>query len=157
MGKQFECVRSQSKGMIKGMIEKGLGGLAIAFLILGGIPSAAMPQTCTINCRSRQIQFTPGQRIRLQMINQTAGLVLVEQVVRTSPVPILPGQQLDLDPNFGTEPNISVVFWDETALPLNAILFRPSPDTLRIEIRPGGRPPGDRSIYIENDGKVSIL
>lgn len=144
-------------GTMNGMIGKGLGGLAIAVLLLGGISPTAMSQTCTMSCRSRQIQFTPGQRIRLQMVNQTASLVLVEQVVRTSPVPILPGQQLDLDPNFGTEPNVSVVFWDETALPLNAILFRPTPNTLRIEIRPGGRPPGDRSIYIENDGKVSIL
>jgi hypothetical protein len=91
------------------------------------------------------------------MVNQTAGLVLVEQVVRTSPVPVLPGQRLELDPTFGTEPNVSVVFWDETSLPVVAILFRPNPNTLRIEIRPGGRPPGDRSVYIENDGKVSIL
>ncbi|MBD1853559.1 hypothetical protein [Leptolyngbya sp. FACHB-711] len=142
--------------MIK-MIKKVLGGLAIGVMVLGGTMLPAISQTCTANCRARQIQFVPGQRIRLQMVNQTASLVLVEQVFRTSPVPILPGQELELDPNFGTEPNISVVFWDETSLPLSAILFRPTPNTLRIEIRPGGRPPGDRSIYIENDGKVSIL
>jgi len=139
------------------MMKVVLGGLAIGVMLLGGLALPVTAQTCTANCRSRQIQFTPGQRIRLQMVNQTAGLVLVEQVVRTSPVPVLPGQRLELDPTFGTEPNVSVVFWDETSLPVVAILFRPNPNTLRIEIRPGGRPPGDRSVYIENDGKVSIL
>lgn len=138
------------------MIKRVLGGWAIGAVALGGLVLSVRAQTCTANCLSRQVQFTPGQRIGLQMVNQTASLVLVEQVFRTSPVPILPGQQLDLDPNFGTAPNISLVFWDETSLPVRAILFRPNPNTLRIEIRPGGRP-GDRSIYIENDGKVSIL
>lgn len=128
-------------------------------LVCGGLayPRSGVAQTCQANCGSRQIQFTPGQRIRLQMVNQTSSLVQVEQVFQTNPVPLVPGQELEIDPNFGTEPNVSVVFWDQTSLPIRAILFRPEPTTLRIEIRPGGRPPGDRSVYIENDGKVAIF
>ena len=132
----------------------------VGLTLCWGFNQAAQPgmaQTCQANCGSRQIQFTPGQRIRLQMVNQTSSLVQVEQVFTTDPVPLLPGQELEIDPNFGTEPNVSVVFWDETSLPIRAVLFRPAPNTLRIEIRPGGRPPGDRSIYIENDGKVAIF
>jgi hypothetical protein len=81
----------------------------------------------------------------------------VEEVFQTDAVPLLPGQTLQLNSSFGTQPNVSVVFWDENQLSLKAILFRPEPDRLRIELLPGGRPPGDRSIYIENDGRVAIF
>jgi hypothetical protein len=117
---------------------------------------AGLAQTCASNCGDRQIQFTPGLPIRLEMVNRTSSLIQVEQVVRTSPIAILPGQVLEIDSRFGTEPNTSVVFWDETALAVRAVLFRPSPQTLRVEILPDSSL-GDRSIYIQNDGTVAIF
>ncbi|MBE9179840.1 hypothetical protein IQ268_14815 [Oculatella sp. LEGE 06141] len=119
--------------------------------------SGLLAQTCATNCVAQQIQFTPGQPIRLEMVNHTSSLVQVEQIVRTNPIPLLPGQALEIDSSFGTAPNTSVVFWDETALSIRAQLVRPNERTLRIEIFPGGQPPGDRSVYIQNDGKVAVF
>lgn len=130
----------------------GLGGVAA----LPIAPPAALAQTCASSCGARPIQFTPGQPVQLEMVNRTNSLVQVEQVVNTDPVPLLPGQELQLDSRFGTAPNTSVIFWDATALPVRAVLSQPSSQTLRIEIHPGGRPPGDRSVYIQNDGRVTI-
>ncbi len=90
-------------------------------------------------------------------MNRTSSLVQVEQVYGTNPIALLPSQEVEVDPNFGTRPNASLIIWDETHLPLRAVLFRPETNTLRVEILPGGRPPGDRSVYIENDGKVRIF
>lgn len=132
-------------------------GGAIALLLVKGCLTPVQAQPCTANCGSRQIEFTPGQRIEVQMVNRTRSILQVEQVLRTDAVPLIPNQTLQLDPSFGTQPNISVVFWDETQLPVRAVLFRPQPNTLRIELFPGGQPPGDRSVYIENDGKVAIF
>lgn len=129
-----------------------------AFLLLGlgALTPMALAQRCITNCSSRQIQFTPGERIRVLVVNRTSSLVQVEQVYGTDPIALLPSQEVEVDPNFGTRPNASLVFWDETSLPIRAVLFRPETNTLRVEILPGGRPPGDRSVYIEDDGKVRI-
>jgi hypothetical protein len=133
-----------------------LHGAAFLLLGLGILAPATLAQRCTINCSSRQIQFTPGERIRVLIVNRTSSLVQVEQVYGTTPIALLPSQEIEVDPNFGTRPNASLVFWDETSLPIRAVLFRPETNTLRVEIFPGGRPPGDRSVYIEDDGKVRI-
>ncbi len=95
--------------------------------------------------------------MRVWVVNRTSSLVQIEQIYGTNPIALLPNQTVEVDPNFGTRPNASLVFWDETTLPLRAILFRPEANLLRIEILPGGRPPGDRSVYIEDDGKVRIF
>ncbi len=132
--------------------------ILVASVALGsgvGLHQPALAQTCTVGCGSRQVQFVPGQRIRLEMINRTASLVQVEKVFGTDSVPLLPGQELQIDYNTSTTPNLSVVFWDATALSLRAVLARPSQDTLRIELLPGGAF-GDRSVYILNDGYVAI-
>lgn len=118
---------------------------------------SGLAQRCVVNCGSRQIQFTPGERIRVLVVNRTSSLVQVEQIYGTDPIALLPSQEIEVDPNFGTRPNASLVIWDETELPLRAVLFRPETNLLRVEIFPGGRPPGDRSVYIEDDGKVRIF
>lgn len=130
-------------------------GLAIG-LGWWGTPEG-LAQRCTANCGSRQIQFTPGERIRVFVVNRTSSLVQVEQIYGTNPIALLPSQEVEVDPNFGTNPNASLMFWDETTLPIRVVLFRPEPNSLRIEILPGGRPPGDRSVYVENDGKVKVF
>jgi hypothetical protein len=113
-------------------------------------------QTCTTNCGSRQIQFTPGQPVRLQMANRTASLVRVQQRPLTDTIALVPGSEVEISSNFGTEPNLSVIFWDETYLAVRAVLFRPEPNVLRIELIPGSGT-GDRSVYIENDGRVRLF
>lgn len=132
------------------ILSLGAGGLF-------GLTSPAFAQFCTTNCSSRQIQFTPGQSIRILVVNRTSSLVQIEQIYGTAPIALLPSQEIEVDPNFGTRPNASLVFWDETTLPLRAVLSRPEKNILRVEIRPGGRPPGDRSVYVEDDGKVRIF
>lgn len=128
-----------------------------ATVILTQTKLPTLAQTCASNCGDRPIQFTPGQPIQLEMINRTSSLVQVEQIFSTDPVPLLPGQALQLAPSFGTEPNTSIVFWDETSLPLRAVLTQPNAQTLRIELYPNARPPGDRSLYIQNDGRVTLF
>lgn len=128
----------------------------ISILGLSSLNSPSWAQFCTVNCGSKQIQFTPGERIQVRVANRTSSLIQIEQIYGTEPIALLPDQEIEVDSNFGTRPNHSLVFWDETKLPIRALLFRPQPNTLRIEIYPGGRPPGDRSIYIEDDGKVRI-
>ena len=135
----------------------------IALALVGGIgmfgqlfAEPGVAQTCTANCGSRQIQFTPGQAVRLQMVNNTASLVQVQQLPLTDTIPLLPGSEVDISSNFGTEPNLSVIFWDETSLAVRAVLFRPEPNLLRIELFPGSGT-GDRSVFIENDGRVRLF
>lgn len=141
-----------SKRLMKAMqMVVSIGVLGLLVLALPG-----QAQRCTVNCSSRQIQFTPGERIRVLVVNRTSSLIQIEQIYGTDPIALLPNQEVEVDPNFGTRPNASLVMWDVTELPLRTILFRPETNTLRVEILPGGRPPGDRSVYIEDDGKVRI-
>jgi len=120
------------------------------------LPLSTSAQTCASRCGTGPIQFVPGQPVQLEMINRTSSLVQVEQVYHTDPVALLPGQALQIDPNFGTEPNTSVMFWDDTSLSVRAVVSQPRPQTLRIELYPG-QSPGDRSVYIQNDGRVMVF
>lgn len=130
----------------------------VATLLWMGLeaPRPALTQTCASNCGDRPIQFTPGQPIRVQMVNRTSSLIQIEQVFQTDPVALLPGEEIRLDLGAGTTPNLSIVFWDATALPLRAAVSQPEPDLLRVELRPGGEP-SDRSIYVQNDGRVQVF
>jgi hypothetical protein len=137
----------------------GGGVLLLSSVLLLSDVGIAMPSllaNCTTNCGSRQIQFTPGQPVRLQMANRTASLVQIQQRPLTDTIALTPGAEVEIRSNFGTEPNLSVIFWDETALSIRAILFRPEPNVLRIELVPGSGT-GDRSVYIENDGRVRLF
>ncbi|MBD6614482.1 hypothetical protein FNW02_00990 [Komarekiella sp. 'clone 1'] len=120
-------------------------------------PSATLAGTCASKCGSRPVQFIPGQRVRLEVVNTTSGLVKLEKLQGTTPIPLQPGQKLRLEQGDGTQPNVSLVFWDETGLPLQAIVSKPNFGTLRLEIRPGNSYPGDRSLYILNDGRVNVF
>lgn len=129
-------------------------------LILGQSPriEPALAGTCTaqFSCGAQPIRFIPGRRVTVQVVNQTSSLVLLERVQGTSAIPLRPGQNVQFERWGGTEPNISIVFWDQTALPLKVNVAQPNIKTLRIVLRPGGRPPGDRSVYILNDGRVKV-
>jgi hypothetical protein len=126
-------------------------------LTLAEHPRTVYAGTCTQpNCPPRPLQFTPGQRIRLQVVNATSSLVQLQKIYGTDPIPLRPGQELVLNQGDGTEPNISLIFWDATGLPIQTRLSKPDDRTLRIELRPGGRPQGDRSLYILNDGHIKV-
>lgn len=158
MLKQTVFKQTVSQAMFQGALSHRLLKMT-ALVMLSGIGvfvESGMAQTCTANCGSRQIQFTPGQAVRLQMVNHTASLVQVQQLPLTDTIPLLPGSEVEISSNFGTEPNLSVIFWDETSLAVRAVLFRPEPDLLRVELFPGSGT-GDRSVFIENDGRVRLF
>ncbi|MBD2495910.1 hypothetical protein [Nostoc sp. FACHB-280] len=113
--------------------------------------------TCASNCGKAPLQFTPGQRVRVQVVNRTPRVLKLQKPSITDPISLSPGQILYLDQLEGTEPNTSLIFWDETGRSIEANLSRPSLATLRVELRPTWRVPGDRSVYIQDDGRINVL
>lgn len=109
------------------------------------------------SCGRQPIKFIPGQRITVEVINLTESVVQLQKVYGTDPVAISPGQVLSFVRGGRTEPNFSVVFWDALGLPLKVDILKPEARKLRLEVRPGGRPPGDRSIYLKDDGRVAVF
>ena len=133
-----------------------LAALTVAALLTSQLPLAlpARAGTCASNCGPKPLQFQPGQRISLEVTNRTANLIEFQKVYGTDPVPLSPGQTLRMRQGDGTEPNISVMFWDSTGLALKANLSRPSDNLLRIELVSEYNPPGHSTVYVENDGRV---
>jgi len=119
-------------------------------------PNASLAGTCASKCGPHPIQFTPGQRIQLEVVNRTLGLVKLEKIQGTDPIPLRPGQKLQFMQEDDGQANMSLVFWDEMGLPLQAIVSKPNFGTLRLELRPGKRNPGDRSLYMLSDGHVNV-
>lgn len=119
----------------------------------------ANADTCVAasSCGLQPIKFIPGQRITVEVVNLTESVVQLQKISDTDPVAISPGQVLSFVREGRTEPNFSVVFWDVIGLPLKVELLKPEARTLRIELRSGGRPPGDRSVYLKDDGRVGVL
>ncbi len=115
-------------------------------------------RTCENTCPAPVLQFTPGQRIKVQVLNRTENRVEIEKVAGTQPLSISPGQQIEFERDSSTNPNLSVVFWDITSLAIKSSLSKPNPNTLRIELKSERNyPPGDRSVYIHNDGRVEVF
>jgi hypothetical protein len=119
-------------------------------------PNATLAGTCASKCGPQPIQFTPGQSIRLQVVNKTLGLVKLEKLQGTDPIPLRPGQELQFFQSDEIQPKVSLVFWDETGLPLQAIISKPDFGTLRVELRAGKSNPGDRSLDMLSDGRVNV-
>ncbi|MBC1238067.1 hypothetical protein VF14_05050 [Nostoc linckia z18] len=120
-------------------------------------PRPSLAGTCASKCGSRPIQFTPGQHIRIEVVNSTPNLVKIQKPSGTDAISLSPGQKLNLEQIEGTEPNTSLIFWSETGLSLQAIVSKPDFGTLRLELRPTWRSPGDRSLYIMDDGRINLL
>ncbi|MBD2516366.1 hypothetical protein H6G93_15360 [Nostoc sp. FACHB-973] len=120
-------------------------------------PSPTLAGTCASNCGSRPIQFTPGQHIRVEVVNSTPNLIKIQKPSGTDAISLSPGQKLNLEQIEGTEPNTSLIFWSETGLSLQAIVSKPNFGTLRLELRPTWRSPGDRSLYIMDDGRINVF
>ena len=136
-----------------------------AIVLLGApvlLPPAIWPQltaaeTCASDCPPAVLQFTPGQFVQIQIVNRTRNLVAIEKLAGRAPLILKPGEKLQYRRGGATDPNVSIVFWDTTGVFLKANLIKTGTDRLRIELRPGGENPGDRSIYIKNDGRVEVL
>ena len=113
--------------------------------------------TCASKCGPRPIQFTPGQRVRLVVVNKTPRSIQLEKTHGNKPISLQPGQKLQIEQGDGTEPNVSLVFWDETGLALKANIAKPNFATLQIELHPEWRHKGDSAVYLDDDGQVKVL
>jgi hypothetical protein len=119
----------------------------------------ATARTCVAatTCGQQPIQFIPGQRITVEVANLTQSVIRLQQVGVTDLVSISPGQVRSFVRGGSTEPNFSLVFWDVMGLPLKVNLLKPQAKKLRLEMRPGGRSPGDRSVYLRDDGRITVF
>lgn len=119
--------------------------------------SPAIAGTCASKCGKSPIQFSPGQRIQVNVVNRTPRVLIIQKPSSTNPIPLQPGQELQINQGDGTEPNISLLFWDDTGLPLKANIAKLNFATLGVELRPNWFAPGDRAIYILDDGRIDVL
>ena len=120
-------------------------------------PNIAIAGTCASQCGAKPLQFTPGSFIRVEVVNKTPNLIYIQRPQGTNPIALQPGQQVRLEHGHGTEPNISVIFWNENGLSLKANLSKPNFATLQVELRPEWRIGGDRGLYVRDDGRVQLL
>ena len=122
-------------------------------------PKPATAGTCVAgsSCGPQPMQFVPGERITVEVVNFTESVVEVQQPSGTDPLAVNPGQMLSFVRGGGTNPNFSIVMWDVLGLPLKFNLQKPEATVLRIEVRPGGRPPGDRAVYLQDDGRILVM
>jgi hypothetical protein len=109
------------------------------------------------SCGAQPIKFIPGQRITVEVVNLTQSLVQIQQLYGTDSLAVIPGQVQSFVRGGNTNPNFSVTFWDIQGLPLKVNILKTDSRTLRIEIRPGARIPGDRAVYLKDDGRVDVM
>jgi hypothetical protein len=140
-------------------LQTGLWCGALVALPIGlfGIPQTVRANTCASQCPVKPIQFTPGQRIQVQVLNRTGSTIEIENASGDRPIQLLPGKQIKFYRGGSTNPNLSVVFWETTETPLKAALSQPKKDLLQIDLTFAATKPGDRSIYIRNDGRIDKL
>jgi len=134
-----------------------LAATALFVSISPEFPVIARSCVAATSCGRQPIQFVPGQRITVEVANFTESVVRLQQVSSTDPVSISPGQVRSFVRGGTTEPNFSLVMWDAIGLPLRVNLVKVAARKLRIEVRPGGRPPGDRTVYLKDDGRVTVF
>lgn len=113
--------------------------------------------SCSTFCGPKPVEFIPGQRITVEVVNLTSNLVSIDKVQGTDTIPVSPGEVRSFVRGGSTEPNFSLVFLDINGLLLQVKVVKPERRTLRIELRPGGRIPGDRSVYLKDDGRVAVF
>lgn len=117
---------------------------------------AALADPCTVNCKSGQIQFTPGDRITIQVVNVGSRPLSLEQPPLLGPRILYTGNTIETQVGWTAQPNPSVFFWSQEHLPVRTRLSRPAPNTLRVEVFDAPAEPSDRSITIEADGRVLV-
>jgi hypothetical protein len=135
----------------------------LTVLLILGLPTLASaqtiePGTCATQCGQPYLRFRPGQRIKVQVTNRTYKVLQVENALGGQPLNIQPRSTVQFYRGGGTDPNFSVVFWEQTETPLRATPSQLGKDTLKIDLNfapRGGQ--GDRSVYLDNDGQVTVL
>ncbi len=127
--------------------------LCSALIVVTGAPSVRAAD-CVYRCGSHEIQFTPGQSVKLEVVNRTGGRVSLERVLDFQPYSVRPDQVITIDAQVGIG-DLSVVFWEAAQRPIEVRLHRPQTDTLQIELLPSGAI-NDSAVHIVNDGRVMI-
>jgi len=121
------------------------------------LQKVALAGTCAgASCPPPPLGFTPGEWINVEVVNRTGVIIQLQNVPRTGVVDLRPGEQVKFPRQPATEPNLSSFYWDAQPILVRARLSKPNPNTLRVELFPGGLP-GDRTLYIRDDGQVLIF
>jgi hypothetical protein len=131
-------------------------GCVLGLALVGFSQGAVLAQGCVENCGSGQIQVTPGDRISIEIMNSSFVTVAVEQVPLLGPVTLPPGSTTNLGFGWGTTPNLSMFIWALDDRPIRYQLGRLDDTTLLVEVVAAPSEPSDRSIFIENDGRVIV-
>jgi hypothetical protein len=132
--------------------------LATAWLLISNHQSTlTLAGTCASDCGPRPIEFKPGQFIRVKVVNRTPRLLKLQKITATGTISLQPKQEITLEHGYGTTPNISLIFWDDTGLSLKAKISKPNFGTLYVELLPNWDFPGHRSVYILNNGRVEVF
>jgi hypothetical protein len=113
-------------------------------------PNMTLAKTCASKCGTPPL-------VKVEVVNRTPRVLTIQKPQTTESIAIQPGKVVKFEQTQATEPNMSLLFWDETGLALKATVSKPNLATLRVELRPNWYPPGDRSVYLRDDGLVSIL
>jgi hypothetical protein len=131
-------------------------GWLLALVALLWSPPVALAAPCTTNCGSGQIQFTPGDRITVQVVNVGSRPLSLEQPPVLGPRVLYTGNTVEMQIGWTAQPNPSFFFWSQERLPVRARLHRPAPNTLRVEVFDASSEPSNRSVIIEADGRVVL-
>lgn len=123
-------------------------------LVVATATPAVQAADCVYRCGSDEIQFAPGQAVKLEVVNHTGGRVSLERVLDFHPYGMWPDQVITIDAQVGMG-DLSVVFWEAAQRPIEVRLHRPEPETLQIELLPSGAV-NDSAVHIVNDGRVMI-
>jgi hypothetical protein len=137
--------------------------LCVATLTLAQllIPLKTIPEvsagTCASHCGPAPLQFEPGDYIQVELVNYTPNLIEVQESQGSDAIPLHPGRVIRLNRWGTTVVNSSLVFWDSLGLALHAKVLKPKDNLLRVELYPGYYPPGDRSVYLRDDGQIEVF
>jgi hypothetical protein len=135
-------------GLVFGLLTSGIGPIGV---------DPVVAKTCATKCPKPGVKFATGKLITVEVVNNTVGLVQVEEVQGSDPIAVSPGRTIRLRRRVTTgADNASVLFWDSQGLNLRAIVQQPEPLLMRVLLRPGGAV-GDQSVYLKDDGRISIF
>lgn len=138
---------------------KQFSGIIALTTLLGLANSASIAGTCVAatSCPPRPVQFQPGQRLTVEIVNFTPGVLEIQRIPYTQPLTILSGETQVFDNVRVTQNNFSTLLRDLRGYPIEILINQPSPDVLRVRVRPTEGMSGDRALYIYNDGSVDVL
>ena len=141
------------------MIQQMFNRVALVAALLaagfGVTAESAIAAECVYRCGSDEIQYAPGQALKLEIVNNTRMQINLERVLDFDPYAMRPGQTVELSTTVGNGADLSVVFWEDDYRPVDVRLHRPEVGTLQIEFLPSGSF-GDRAVHVVNDGRVLI-